>query len=425
MTSIVRKFRIHYNGRIFAGDAFGGLMAALIALPYGLSMATLMGLPPVLGLFTSIATAPIITLLGRNSVMIGGTASPTLPFIVDAVQRQGVGGAAKISIVAAIFLMVFSVLRLGRLIAKVPQTVVSGFSCGIGAMMIILQLNTMFGLQLKGGGAPLSQFFTTLSHLGLTRWEPALLSLVVVAICQVLSIRWKRFPGPLVAVGVAMALAAFMNMHEKEVGSLPLEIPPLAGFSWSPKEVGEILVQGFGLAFVVAVYVLLTARVVEHFRGRHQHTKASDADAELGAYGIANIVAGIFGAPVSVGIPARSVANVRCGGTTRMSNLIHAIILVLLLWLGGNIVSHIPMAALAGVTAWMGFCLLDWSAWRRLPKMRRVDAGAFLTTAIAVLITNAVLAVALGCAWYGVRLLWLRYKGIDAAQPHGLPVESR
>ena len=184
----VRKFRIHYNGRIFAGDAFGGLMAALIALPYGLSMATLMGLPPVLGLFTSIATAPIITLLGRNSVMIGGTASPTLPFIVDAVQRQGVGGAAKISIVAAIFLMIFSVLRLGRWIQKVPQTVVSGFSCGIGAMMIILQLNTMFGLSAKGGGgSPLGQLFTTLGNLGLTRWEPLLLSAVVVVICQGLS----------------------------------------------------------------------------------------------------------------------------------------------------------------------------------------------------------------------------------------------
>jgi len=426
----VRKFRFHYNGKIFAGDVFGGLMAALIALPYGLSMAALMGLPPVLGLFTSIATAPVIALLGRNAVMIGGTASPTLPFIVDAVKRQGVGGAAKISIVAAIFLMIFSVLRLGRHVQKVPQTVVTGFSCGIGAMMIILQLDMLFGLGPavgRSGGYPLTQFFSTLGRLEGTRWQPLLLGVVVIAICQILAMRWKKFPGPLLAVAVALALSQSFAMREKEVGSLPLEIPPLAGFSWSPMEVQEILLQGFGLAFVVAIYVLLTARVVEHFRGKHQHGKAADADAELGAYGIANIIAGIFGAPVSVGIPARSVANVRCGGTTRISNLIHAVFLILLIWLGGDIVSHIPMPALAGVTAWMGFCLLDWSAWRRLPRMGRFDALAFLTTAVGVLVMNAVLAVALGCSLYALKALKHRFSGASTGAPRGsgVPVESR
>ena len=405
-------------------------MAALIALPYGLSMAALMGLPPVLGLFTSIATAPVIALLGRNAVMIGGTASPTLPFIVDAVKRQGVGGAAKISIVAAIFLMIFSVLRLGRHVQKVPQTVVMGFSCGIGAMMIILQLDMIFGLGAavgRSGGYPLTQFFSTMGRLGGVRWQPLLLGVVVIAICQILAMRWKKFPGPLLAVVVALALSQSFAMHEKEVGSLPLEVPPLAGFSWSPMEVQEIVLQGFGLAFVVAIYILLTARVVEHFRGKHQHSKAADADAELGAYGIANIIAGIFGAPVSVGIPARSVANVRCGGTTRVSNLIHAVFLVLLIWLGGDIVSHIPMPALAGVTAWMGFCLLDWSAWRRLPKMGRLDAVAFLTTAVGVLVMNAVLAVALGCSLYALKALRNRFSGAAAVAPRGggVPVESR
>src|SRR3954447_19035021 len=85
-----------------AGDFSGGLVAALIALPYGLAMATLMGLPPVLGVFTSILTAPVIAALGRNPVLIGGTGSATVPFIVSAVHAQGVGGAAKVSIAAAV-----------------------------------------------------------------------------------------------------------------------------------------------------------------------------------------------------------------------------------------------------------------------------------------------------------------------------------
>ena len=83
-----------YGWTQFLGDCSGGVIAALIALPYGLAMASLMGLPPVLGVYTSILTAPITALLGRNPVLIGGAASATVPFLALAVRNQGVGGAA-------------------------------------------------------------------------------------------------------------------------------------------------------------------------------------------------------------------------------------------------------------------------------------------------------------------------------------------
>jgi SulP family sulfate permease len=88
---------------------------------------------------------------------------------------------------------------------------------------------------------------------------------------------------------------------------------------------------------------------------------------------------------------------------------LHAIFLVAFLEMGSQFVAQIPIPALAGVTAWMGICLLDWSTWRRLPKMRRIDAGAFLVTAFAVLMTNAVAAVAIGCSFYALRYLYTRY----------------
>ena len=91
-----------YNGRLFAGDFFGGAIAALIALPYGLAMASLMGLPPILGLYTSLFAAPICALLGRNPVLIGGTSSATVPFILGAVRAGGISGAAKICIVTGL-----------------------------------------------------------------------------------------------------------------------------------------------------------------------------------------------------------------------------------------------------------------------------------------------------------------------------------
>src|SRR6202022_3832799 len=103
-----------YSWKRFGGDASGGMIAALIALPYGLSMAALMGLPPVMGVMTSILTAPITAILGRNPVLIGGTASATVPFIASAVRTHGIGGAAKVTIVASVLMMAFCVLRLGR-----------------------------------------------------------------------------------------------------------------------------------------------------------------------------------------------------------------------------------------------------------------------------------------------------------------------
>ena len=97
-----RLTRFHYSLQTLSGDLLGGLIAALIAVPYGLAMASLMGLPPVLGLVTSIATAPLTALLGRNPVLIGGTASATVPFIAHAVDKQGISGAANASPTSAL-----------------------------------------------------------------------------------------------------------------------------------------------------------------------------------------------------------------------------------------------------------------------------------------------------------------------------------
>ncbi len=397
-----------YGWRGLAGDASGGFIAALVALPYGLALARLMGLPPELGLFTSIVTAPITSLLGRNPVLIGGTASATVPFIAAAVRTQGVGGAAKVCLAASVFMMIFCVLRLGRYVAKVPHAVVSGFSCGVGAMMVILQLRTLLGLPASPSDAsasPLGQLVQVLVNLVHTRWEPLLLGSIVIAGAIVAARCWPRSPAALLGVGMAVAVGYLLGWHEHLLGNVALKLPPFAGFTWTPSDITDVLPPALGLAFVSSVNILITSRVVEHFQGRHRPLRAADADGELGAYGIANLCAGIFGAPMSVGIPARSLANVRCGGTTRLSNFLHAVFLLILVGVGSGVISRIPLAALAGVTAYVGLSLLEWSTWRRLHRMRRVDATAFLMTALAVLTTNAVAAVAIGCSFYVFRHL--------------------
>ncbi len=408
-----------YGWTQLLGDCSGGVIAALIALPYGLAMASLMGLPPVLGVFTSILTAPVIALFGRNPVLIGGTASATVPFLALAARQHGVAGAAQLSILASFFMMLFAVTRLGRHMAKVPHAVVTGFSCGIGGMMLVSQLDIMLGLATPMGrsaATAVGQLASVVDRIGEARMVPLVLGLAVILVATVAARISPHAPAPLVGVILAFAIARFFGFREKEVGVLPAMLPPVVNLSWKLKDMLAMLPSAAALAFVSSVNILITSRVVEHFRGRHKRMKASDADFELGAYGVANCMAGAFGAPLSVGIPARSLAVVRCGGTTALANLLHAAVLLVILWLGSGVVSHIPIPALAGVTAWMGLCLLDWSAWRRLPKMTRVDAAAFLVTAAGVMAFNAVLAVAVGCAIYGAHTVWLRW-----IRPSNLP----
>jgi len=399
-----------YTWRLFAGDCFGGAIAALIALPYGLAMATAMGLPPMLGVMTSIITAPVTVLLGRNPLLIGGTSSVTIFFIAAAVRQQGIGGAAKVSVVASVFMMAFCVLRLGRYVSKVPHTVVTGFSCGIGGIMVISQLHLIFGIAKPAGESPMAQMFDVFSRIPGGHWRPALLAALVMITAAVCSRFSRLVPAPLLGVFVAYFAVKLFQFHEAEVGSLPLTMPPLASFSWSAADVYPVLSAAFGLAVVSSINLLLTSRVVEHFRGHHQFLKRSDADRELGAYGIANICCGLFGAPLSVGIPARSVAAIRCGATTRLSNLLHAGFLCAFLWFGAGFVAHVPLAALAGVTAWMGINLLDWSTWRRLHRMRWIDSASFLVTTAGVLaVSNAIYAVTAGCALYGAHYLYVKF----------------
>ncbi len=400
-----------YGWTQLIGDLSGGVIAALIALPYGLAMASLMGLPPVLGIFTSILTAPVIALFGRNPVLIGGTASATVPFLALAARQHGVAGAAQLSILASLFMLLFAVTRMGRYMAKVPHAVVTGFSCGIGGMMLVSQLDIILGVATplgRSASTAAGQFAGVLQHLGDARMVPMVLGIAVILVATLSARLSPHAPAPLIGVVLAIVIARVFGLREKEVGVLPAMLPPMVLMSWKLRDVVSMLPSAAALAFVSSVNILITSRVVEHFRGRHKRMQPSDADRELGAYGLANCIAGSFGAPLSVGIPARSLAVVRCGGTTALANLFHAAVLLVILWLGSGLVSHIPIPALAGVTAWMGLCLLDWSAWRRLPKMTRVDAAAFLVTATSVMAVNAVLAVAMGCSLYGLHALWTR-----------------
>ncbi|MCX6632646.1 MAG: SulP family inorganic anion transporter, partial [Candidatus Solibacter sp.] len=182
-------------------------------------------------------------------------------------------------------MMGFCVMRLGRHITRVPHAVVRGFSGGIGGMMLISQMDIILGVDsaaTRSAGSTLAQLAALTERLGGMRVAPLLLGAMVM-IAATLAARWSsRAPAPLVGVGLAIVVARLFGFHEREIGAMQWAMPPFVGFSWSPQDVLTVLPSAFGLAFVSSVNILITSRVVEHFRGRHRRARTSDADAELG-----------------------------------------------------------------------------------------------------------------------------------------------
>src|SRR5262249_390039 len=148
--------------------------------------------------------------------------------------------------------------------------VVAGFSAGIGGIMLISQLHVLAGVHAPAGENSLMQLFAFIPELAGLRWPPLALGGSVMLAAAIVT-RWEpRLPGPLVGGGLSALIAVLFHIHEPEVGSLQLSIPPFAGFSWTPRDVTTVLPAGLALAFAVSVYLLLTSRAVEHFRGRHK-----------------------------------------------------------------------------------------------------------------------------------------------------------
>src|ERR1035438_1993132 len=152
--------------------------------------------------------------------------------------------------------------------------------------MLISQLHVLAGVHAPAGPNSLIQLFSFFGELMGLRWAPLVLGGSVMIVAATVA-KWEpRLPAPLLGVGLSALIAVVFRIHEPEVGSLHLSLPPFVGFAWTPQDMTTVLPAGFGLAFAVSVYLLLTSRAVEHYRGRHKAPRRTDADAELGAYGI-------------------------------------------------------------------------------------------------------------------------------------------
>ena len=373
------------------GDIYGGLTAGVVAIPLALAFGVASGLGPMAGMYGAIIVGFFAAWLGGTPTNVSGPTGPMV--VVLAGLFASLSGDVSLIltavVLAGIIQIVFGVIKLGDFIRLVPYPVVSGFMSGIGVIIIILQLDATVGHMAPAGTIP------ALKYLPTAFTDINMSALIVAAVTLVVVYTWptawgKYLPAALAALVVGTVLSLFL-------GELPIlgEIPSgLPSFRMPVFEQGAmmlVLEAAFILAVLGAIDSLLTSLVADNMtRTRH------DSNQELIGQGVGNAVAGLFGGIAGAGATMRTVVNIRSGGHTKISGMIHSVVLAAVILGVGPIASYIPHAALAGVLIKVGLDIIDFSYLKNAHRGPRWDLALMALVLALTVLVDLITAVGAG-----------------------------
>jgi len=328
------------------GDLIAGVTVGIVALPLALAFGVSSGAGAESGLVTAIVAGVVAAVFGGSNIQVSGPTGAMVIVLAPIVAVHGPAVVAVVSLLAGAVVVVAGVLRLGRVVAFIPWPVIEGFTLGIAAIIFLQQVPAAIGSR---GGASTNAAIAAVQSFGTAGpaalgWALAIVA-VVAAVMVVAPRLHPRIPGSLVAIVVVTVVAWAAGLPVPTIGALPsgLPVPSLPGFDPAtlPSLAGPILT----VAALAAIESLLSARVGASLAD----TGPYDPDRELVGQGLASIASSFFGGMPATGAIARTAVNVRSGGRTRVSAIVHAVLLLAVVYLGSGLVAHIPLAALAGV----------------------------------------------------------------------------
>ncbi len=389
------------------GDVLGGLTAAVVALPLALAFGNA-ALGPggaIYGLYGAVVVGFLAALFGGTPAQVSGPTGPmsvTVASVVATLAAAGVSdnlSAGEIIplvmaavVLGGLFQIIFGILKLGKYITLVPYSVVSGFMSGIGVIIICLQIGPLLGISTKGG--VLASLSTVLNG-----FEPngaaigvAIMTLGIVFLTPRKISQWV--PSPLLALLIVTPLSLFLGVDAIDrigsAGPIPEGLPSLTIPSFNQYG-GIILKAGLVLAALGAIDSLLTSLVADNIsQTRH------NSDRELIGQGIGNAVAGLFSGLPGAGATMRTVINVKSGGSTPLSGMVHSIVLLLVLLGAGPLAEQIPEALLAGILIKVGLDIIDWGFLLRAHKLSLKTATVMYGVLLMTVFWDLISAVLVG-----------------------------
>jgi SulP family sulfate permease len=381
------------------GDFFGGVTAAIVALPLALAFGVASGAGPSAGLYGAICVGFLAALFGGTPAQISGPTGPmtvvmTATFAALSARYPDTGLAMAFTVVmlGGLFQILLGILHLGKYITLMPYTVISGFMSGVGGIIIVLQIGPLLGHEGAAGVFnSLRQIPAYVSDIHPVAAGLGLLTLVIVfaAPPQVNRI----VPAPLIAlvVGTLLSVWAFPESGIPHIGDIPSGWPTLHWpvFTWDTLK--DMLVFSIMLGTLGALDSLLTSLVADNIT-RTQH----DSDRELIGQGIGNLLSGFLGGLPGAGATMRTVINVQAGGRTPISGMTHALILSVIVWKAGFFTEPIPNAVLAGILIKVGIDIIDWGFLKRAHRLSTKGAGVMYLVLGLTVFVDLITAVAVG-----------------------------
>ncbi|MFC5583796.1 SulP family inorganic anion transporter [Nitratireductor kimnyeongensis] len=383
-----------YNRSLFLSDLIAGVTVAMVALPLSLAIAIASGAGPEKGLVTAIVAGFLISLFGGSRVQIGGPTGAFIVVVFGVIAQHGYDGLVIATFMAGVILLIAGYFRAGRLISYIPEAVVNGFTIGIAIVIATSQLPDFLGLTVAQVPA---DFFEKIPVLWDARasFNAIALGTALLTILLIVGLRRiaPRFPGLIVAVGMASLLVIVATLQVDTLGSrfgaLPSSLPWPTMPDVSLSRVLELVPSAIVIAFLAGVESLLSAMVADRMIGGSHRPNA-----ELLAQGVANIGSALFAGLPATGAIARTATNVRAGGKTPVAGLIHALTILIVMLLAAPLAGYLAMPALAAlliVTAW------NMSEPHKWPEYARGRTGDKLLLLLTLVLTVAVdLSVAIG-----------------------------
>lgn len=387
------RSRVTYDLDTLRGDLFGGVTSMVVALPVALGFGIASGMGAAAGLYGAIAVGFFASVFGGTRSQISG---PTAPMtvamaVVLTSHASSLAEALTVVVLAGLLQVLLGVSRIGRFVAYTPHVVVSGFMSGIGIIIILMQSLPLLGAPGATGG-PMGAARALPAAVGGIDAGAFAIGAATLAVGFLWPHRLSRFaPGPLVALAAGTALGVLWFTEAPVIGPVPTGLPAL---QIDPPPV-EFLLHALPPAIILAllgsVDSLLTSLVADAITGsRH------DPDRELVGQGIGNMAAGLFGALPGAGATMGTVVNIRSGGSTPVSGVVRALLLLALVLGLGRHVEPIPLAALAGVLVKVGWDIIDWRMIGRLHRLRREHLVVMLATLCLTVFVDLITAVAIG-----------------------------
>ncbi len=391
------------NFKSLRGDAFGGVTAAIVALPLALAFGVASGAGALAGLYGAMFLGFFAALFGGTQTQISGPTGPMTVVMAGIILEFSASNPDQVIVLtfavvvlSGLFQIAFGLLRLGRYITLVSYPVISGFMTGIGVIIILLQIAPLFGYE--GSSSIVDSAFGIPSLISDVIASPQFAAIITGGLTLGILFFWpkvlsKWVPSALIALvfGTLVMVVIFPNSNLARIGEIPTAIPalklPIVEFDM----IKAVIFKALLLAGLGAIDSLMTSLVADNLTlSRH------NSDKELIGQGIGNTISGLFGGLPGAGATMRTVVNIQAGGVSNLSGIIHALVLSVIVLGASFLVEDIPHVVLAGILLKVGFDIIDWQFLLRINRIPIFSASLMLGVAFITVFVDLMTAVFIG-----------------------------